>query len=370
MQVIEARAGLTPGRFAGTPTPILHGRGVGMPTLLVTGGCGFIGSNFVRHLLAHRPGRLRRQLRRPHLRRQPRQPRGRRDAPALPVRQGRHHRPRRGPRRHAARRHRRHPLRGREPRRSQHPGLRAVRPHQRHRHAGAARRRPRVRASTKYVQVSTDEVYGSLGPTGLFTEDDAAGPEQPVLGEQGRRPTCSCRRTTTRSACRRVITRCSNNYGPYQFPEKLIPLFVTNLLRRRAGAGLRRRACRSATGFTSSTTAAASRRRGGTGKPGEVYNFGGRCEKTNLELTHTAARPARQAADADPLRRRTAPATTAATRSTARRPSASWAGRRRCRSSAGCARRSTGTRRTRRGSPAIRNKDYLSYYEKQYGKVG
>src|SRR5262249_56611831 len=82
-----------------------------------------------------------------------------------------------------------------------------------------------------------------------------------------------------------VITRCSNNYGPYQFPEKLIPLFITNLFRDEPvpvyGDGLQvrdwvhvRDHC---TGIERGWRA---------GKVGEVYNIGGRCERTNLELTH------------------------------------------------------------------------------------
>ena len=79
----------------------------------------------------------------------------------------------------------------------------------------------------RFLQVSTDEVYGSLGPTGLH-RDDAARAEQPVLGQQGRAPITWCMAFHHTHGMATVITRCSNNYGPYQFPEKLIPLMILN----------------------------------------------------------------------------------------------------------------------------------------------
>ena len=96
--------------------------------------------------------------------------------------------------------------------------------HQRPRHAcGSSRPRapPGVR---RFLQVSTDEVYGSLGPTGAFDEDDADRAAQPVLRQQGGGRPLRAWRTPHARHADTVITRCSNNYGPYQFPEKLIPL--------------------------------------------------------------------------------------------------------------------------------------------------
>ena len=93
----------------------------------------------------------------------------------------------------------------------------------------------------RFVQVSTDEVYGSLGPTGALHRETPLSPEQPVLGQQGRGRPARAWRTSTRTGWTRSITRCSNNYGPYQFPEKLIPLMILNALRGQAAAGLRRR---------------------------------------------------------------------------------------------------------------------------------
>ena len=81
-----------------------------------------------------------------------------------------------------------------------------------------------------------------------------------------------------------VITRCSNNYGPYQFPEKLIPLFITNLLAEQQvpvyGDGMQIRDWIHVRDHGAGVAAAWKK-----GKAGEVYNFGGRCEKPNLELT-------------------------------------------------------------------------------------
>ena len=85
----------------------------------------------------------------------------------------------------------------------------------------------------RFVQVSTDEVYGSLGPTGLFTEDRRrSAPTSPYSASKAGGDLLGARLRRTRSGSTRSITRCSNNYGPYQFPEKLIPLFVTNAARR------------------------------------------------------------------------------------------------------------------------------------------
>ncbi|MDD5672767.1 MAG: dTDP-glucose 4,6-dehydratase [Chitinivibrionales bacterium] len=85
-------------------------------------------------------------------------------------------------------------------------------------------------AGKRFVHVSTDEVYGSLGPTGFFTEETPLAPNSPY----------SASKTGSDLIARAyfhtyglpvLITRCSNNYGPYQFPEKLIPLMITNALR-------------------------------------------------------------------------------------------------------------------------------------------
>jgi dTDP-glucose 4,6-dehydratase len=140
-------------------------------------------------------------------------------------------------------------------------------------------------AVKKYVQVSTDEVYGSLGPTGLFTEKTPLDPSSPYSASKAAADLLvkAYHHTFGMPA---VITRCSNNYGPYQFPEKLIPLFVTNLMNDKQvpvyGDGQQVRDWIHVADHCAGVEAAWR-----CGKPGEVYNFGGRCEKTNLELTHT-----------------------------------------------------------------------------------
>ena len=85
----------------------------------------------------------------------------------------------------------------------------------------------------RFLQISTDEVYGSLGATGAFTEETPLSPNSPYAASKaaGDLLVKSYVHTYGLPA---LITRCSNNYGPYQFPEKLIPLFITNLMRDEA----------------------------------------------------------------------------------------------------------------------------------------
>jgi dTDP-glucose 4,6-dehydratase len=139
-------------------------------------------------------------------------------------------------------------------------------------------------AIPRFLQVSTDEVYGSLGPAGAFTEDTPLAPNSPYSASKAAADLL-VRSFVHTFGLPALITRCSNNYGPYQFPEKLIPLFITNLLRDEAipvygdGQQIRdwihvRDHCR------------AIERVWQAGKVGEVYNVGGCCEKANLELTH------------------------------------------------------------------------------------
>ncbi len=140
----------------------------------------------------------------------------------------------------------------------------------------------------KYVQVSTDEVYGSLGPTGLFTEQTPLDPSSPYSASKAASDMLvkAYQHTFGMNA---VITRCSNNYGPYQFPEKLIPLFVTNLMNDQPvpvyGDGMQIRDWIHVLDHCRGVEAAWR-----NGKAGEVYNFGGRCEKPNIEITKTLLR--------------------------------------------------------------------------------
>jgi len=135
-----------------------------------------------------------------------------------------------------------------------------------------------------FVQVSTDEVYGSLGPTGLFTETTPLAPSSPYSASKAAADLLVLAYVHT-FALPAVITRCSNNYGPYQFPEKLIPLFITNLFSDQQvpvyGDGMQIRDWIHVRDHCAGIDAV--RRKG---RPGEVYNLGGRCEKPNIEITH------------------------------------------------------------------------------------
>jgi dTDP-glucose 4,6-dehydratase len=138
---------------------------------------------------------------------------------------------------------------------------------------------------SRYLQVSTDEVYGSLGDTGAFTEETPLAPNSPYSASKAAADLL-VRSYVHTFGLPAVITRCSNNYGPYQFPEKLLPLFITNLLRDEPvpvyGDGLNVRDW-----IHVRDHCAAIWRVFQNGRVGEVYNIGGHCEKTNLELTHT-----------------------------------------------------------------------------------
>ncbi|MEZ6057501.1 MAG: dTDP-glucose 4,6-dehydratase [Planctomycetaceae bacterium] len=135
----------------------------------------------------------------------------------------------------------------------------------------------------RYVQVSTDEVYGSLGATGFFTEQTPLDPSSPYSASKAAADLLvhAAVRTFDFPA---IITRCSNNYGPYQFPEKLIPLFISKALQDESvpvyGTGQNVRDWIHVEDHCRGIDAALRR-----GKRGEVYNFGGNCELTNLELT-------------------------------------------------------------------------------------
>jgi dTDP-glucose 4,6-dehydratase len=136
----------------------------------------------------------------------------------------------------------------------------------------------------RYVQISTDEVYGSLGAEGAFTEDSPLAPNSPYAASKAAADLL-VRSYVHTFGFPALITRCSNNYGPYQFPEKLIPLFISNLLRNESvpvyGDGLNVRDW-----IHVDDHCEAIYRVWKVGQVGEVYNIGGRCELTNLDLTH------------------------------------------------------------------------------------
>ncbi|HEY7153248.1 MAG TPA: dTDP-glucose 4,6-dehydratase [Gemmataceae bacterium] len=136
----------------------------------------------------------------------------------------------------------------------------------------------------RFVHVSTDEVYGSLGDTGFFREDTPLAPNSPYAASKAASDLL-VRSYVHTFHFPALITRCSNNYGPYQFPEKLIPLFISNLLRDEPvpvyGDGQNVRDWIHVRDHCSGIHAVWRR-----GKAGEVYNLGGRSERTNLQLTH------------------------------------------------------------------------------------
>ena len=136
---------------------------------------------------------------------------------------------------------------------------------------------------SRFIQVSTDEVYGSLEPIGLFTERSALKPNSPYAASKASADllTRAYFKTYNFPA---LITRCSNNYGPYQFPEKLIPLFVTNALLDEPlpvyGDGLNIRDWLYVEDHCSAIDIVLKK-----GKEGEIYNIGGNTEKKNIEIT-------------------------------------------------------------------------------------
>lgn len=133
----------------------------------------------------------------------------------------------------------------------------------------------------RFLQVSTDEVYGSLGATGRFTEQSPLEPSSPYSASKASADllALACHRTFGQEV---VVTRCSNNYGPYQFPEKLIPLMIVKALRDEPlpvyGDGLNVRDWIHVEDHCAGIVAALFE-----GTPGAVYNFGGDSEMANLE---------------------------------------------------------------------------------------
>lgn len=134
----------------------------------------------------------------------------------------------------------------------------------------------------KYVQVSTDEVYGSLGPEGLFTERTPLDPSSPYSASKaGADLLVQAYHHTYGMDVN--ITRCSNNYGPYQFPEKLIPLMIQHALEDRPlpvyGDGLNIRDWLHVEDHCRAIDLVLHQ-----GKSGEVYNIGGNNERTNVQV--------------------------------------------------------------------------------------
>jgi dTDP-glucose 4,6-dehydratase len=138
----------------------------------------------------------------------------------------------------------------------------------------------------RYVQVSTDEVYGTLEPDDpAFSETTSLAPNSPYAASKAGADLL-VRAAHHTFGLDTVITRCSNNYGPYQFPEKLIPLFITNVMADIPvpvyGDGRQVRDWIYVLDHCRGIDAALRR-----GRPGEAYNFGGKSERYNIDVTRT-----------------------------------------------------------------------------------
>ncbi len=134
----------------------------------------------------------------------------------------------------------------------------------------------------RFVQISTDEVYGSLGKAGKFTEDLPLEPNSPYSASKASADLL-VRAYIKTYGLDAIVTRCSNNYGPYQFPEKLIPLMVINAYNNKElpvyGDGRNVRDWIHVKDHCRGICMVAL-----DGKPGEIYNMGGRAEKENIEI--------------------------------------------------------------------------------------
>jgi dTDP-glucose 4,6-dehydratase len=134
----------------------------------------------------------------------------------------------------------------------------------------------------RFLHVSTDEVYGSLGPTGLFSETTPISPNSPYSASKAGSDLLVAAYHHT-YGMDTVITRCSNNYGPYQYPEKLIPLLITNLMDGLQipiyGDGKNVRDWIHVDDHCAGILAVLEK-----GRPGQAYNLGGGNERENIEI--------------------------------------------------------------------------------------
>ena len=137
-------------------------------------------------------------------------------------------------------------------------------------------------AKIRFLMVSTDEVYGSLGPTGYFTETTPLDPSSPYSSSKASADLITLAYEHT-FGLDVVVTRCSNNYGPLQFPEKLIPLMVVNALHDKPlpvyGDGKNVRDWLHVEDHCAALTLALEK-----GKKGATYNIGGNSERENIQI--------------------------------------------------------------------------------------
>ena len=144
------------------------------------------------------------------------------------------------------------------------------------------------KAGVKYLQVSTDEVYGALGKTGMFTETTPLSPNSPYSASKASADLI-VRAYHETYGMPVNITRCSNNYGPYQFPEKLIPLMIHNALNGKPlpvyGDGMQIRDWLHVKDHCAAICTVVEK-----GRIGEVYNIGGNNERANLDIVRLILR--------------------------------------------------------------------------------
>jgi dTDP-glucose 4,6-dehydratase len=144
---------------------------------------------------------------------------------------------------------------------------------------------PEDQQAFRFLHVSTDEVYGSLGATGYFTETTPYQPNSPYSASKAASDHL-VRAYHHTYGMPTLVTNCSNNYGPYQFPEKLIPLIILNALEGKPlpvyGDGQNVRDWLFVEDHCSAIRTVLTR-----GKPGETYNIGGNNEQTNLSVVET-----------------------------------------------------------------------------------
>jgi dTDP-glucose 4,6-dehydratase len=142
-----------------------------------------------------------------------------------------------------------------------------------------------ARDAFRFLHVSTDEVYGSLGPTGAFSEETPYAPNSPYAASKASADHL-VRAWDHTYGLPAILTNCSNNYGPFQFPEKLIPLIVLNALEGRPlpiyGDGLNVRDWLYVEDHCAGIAQVLER-----GRVGGKYNIGGGNERTNLEIVDT-----------------------------------------------------------------------------------
>jgi dTDP-glucose 4,6-dehydratase len=138
------------------------------------------------------------------------------------------------------------------------------------------------RARFRHLHVSTDEVYGALGPEGVFREESPLLPRSPYAASKAAADQLSLAYAAT-YGLPVLVSRCSNNYGPCQFPEKLIPLMILAALEEQPlpvyGDGLQVRDWLHVEDHVAGLEAIVMH-----GRPGEVYNLGGEAERTNLAV--------------------------------------------------------------------------------------